>query len=282
MALLKCLECGKKVSTEATSCPNCGGPPPKSRKGEKITAKEASKMPRKEVNAFIEAGGTIVYNQKKAFLVVAFIIISVILIAKFGNKIEPAHIEPQVPSVPAIPSPDQYWVVSDKAETRTCPSASCGSSGALVFREGAKILETKNGWVRITEPYNASCVNNKSEYIKNGNANCTKENGIENGKFSEWVQLNQLSKTRPNQPGANATGTEALIKDSDEFQKYKKQFVIATEQLIKEHRCTAKDFQETGGWLQATTYKEPVYFVMCGGVSQSNKVHLNVSNGKIF
>lgn len=117
MALLKCLECGKKVSTEATSCPNCGAPPPKSRKGETITAKEASKMSRKEVNAFIEAGGTIKYNQKKTLLVLGFIIFSVVLIVKFGANTEKDNLENKAVPVAPITPPNQ----NTKKTTSTKP-----------------------------------------------------------------------------------------------------------------------------------------------------------------
>jgi hypothetical protein len=63
MALLECPECGKKVSTEAAACPGCGGPPPRSRKGETITAEEAKKMTSNEKIAFVKAGGKVVLNK---------------------------------------------------------------------------------------------------------------------------------------------------------------------------------------------------------------------------
>ncbi|WP_426369877.1 hypothetical protein [Pseudocolwellia sp. HL-MZ7] len=74
MALLECFECGKKVSTEATACPKCGAPPPKSRKGESITPAQSASMTYKQRRAFQKAGGKILLSkaQKFSFIVIGF------------------------------------------------------------------------------------------------------------------------------------------------------------------------------------------------------------------
>lgn len=63
-----------------------------------------------------------------------------------------------------------------------------------MFREGVEALEKKGKWVRITKTYSASCVGGKSEYVRDGNKSCTSANGINDGKFSEWVQSKDLSE----------------------------------------------------------------------------------------
>jgi uncharacterized membrane protein YvbJ len=77
MALLKCSECGKKVSTDATACPKCGAPPPKSRKGETITSKQSAKMTYKQKRAFQKAGGKILLSkgQKFTFIIIGLLIL---------------------------------------------------------------------------------------------------------------------------------------------------------------------------------------------------------------
>lgn len=77
MALLKCFECGKKVSTEATSCPKCGAPAPKSRKGESITPEQSASMTYKQRRAFQNAGGKILLSkvQKFFFIVIGLFIL---------------------------------------------------------------------------------------------------------------------------------------------------------------------------------------------------------------
>ncbi len=80
MALLKCKECGAKVSTEAISCQKCGAPAPKSTKGQVLSPDESAKLSIKERYAFQAAGGKILLSktQKIAlgllFMFIAFLI----------------------------------------------------------------------------------------------------------------------------------------------------------------------------------------------------------------
>ena len=48
------------------------------------------------------------------------------------------------------------------------------SGWETIFQEGVDFLEKKGEWVRITEPYSASC-GRESEYIKEGNKSCTRK-----------------------------------------------------------------------------------------------------------
>ena len=89
----------------------------------------------------------------------------------------------QIPSAMAK-NESKLWVVVDRTERHTCPSSKCGVAGKLFFREGVDFLEKKGEWVRITEPYSASCVGGESEYIKEGNKSCARKNGIVNGMVS--------------------------------------------------------------------------------------------------
>jgi uncharacterized membrane protein YvbJ len=77
MALLECFECGEKVSTDATACPKCGAPPPRSRKGESITPEQSASMTYKQRRAFQKAGGKIFLSkgQKFTFIVIGLLIL---------------------------------------------------------------------------------------------------------------------------------------------------------------------------------------------------------------
>ncbi|MEL6059105.1 hypothetical protein J4G40_25445, partial [Escherichia coli] len=164
----------------------------------------------------------------------------------------------------------------------TCPSSKCGVAGKLFFREGVDFLEKKGEWVRITEPYSASCVGGESEYIKEGNKSCTRKNGIVNGKFSEWVKLSDLSSERPSDPAENASRNDTLIKGSDDYRIYKKEFSSAARKLISEGVCTESDFKEVGGWMASSNKGENIYFTYCGGMTLSNRIYLDVKSGKTF
>lgn len=112
------------------------------------------------------------------------------------------------PSGTATEDDGKFWVTSERLNRRTCPSDSCGVVGQFFFREGATILEHRDGWARVTEPYDASCVNGRSQYVDTGNASCDPANGISDRKFAEWVSAKYLSETRPTDPAAS--GIEEL------------------------------------------------------------------------
>lgn len=186
-------------------------------------------------------------------------------------------------SFPAFAATDA-WVTSDRLKRRTCPSTDCGVVGELFFREKATIYEAENGWARITKPYQASCNNGLSDFVISGNAACISSNGIVNGQFSEWVSMEFLNETRPEDPGAGATGDYEIIKDSDDYRLHKDAFAKAAKNLISSGKCSAADFKEMGGWLKSTTtYSDsPVYFTYCGGMTTSNRLYLNAATGEVF
>src|SRR5690606_4483053 len=90
-----------------------------------------------------------------------------------------------------------FWVTSDRLNRRTCPSENCGIVGQFFFREGVTVHERRNGWARVSQRYDASCVGGRSKYVDAGNANCDPANGISEGKFAEWVSATYLSENRP-------------------------------------------------------------------------------------
>lgn len=174
----------------------------------------------------------------------------------------------------------QMWVKADAVNRRTCPSTECGVVGKLLFRESAKVMETRNGWARITKYYDAACSGGRSAYVDTGRADCTAENGIENGQLAEWISLDFLADERPTDPGAGAVGMSKLVAQSDDFRRYEKEFVKAAETLISSGQCSAKDFVDQGGWLRSTNRGAGVYFTYCRG--GSNRIYLDVSTGRTF
>lgn len=177
----------------------------------------------------------------------------------------------------------RLWVTSERLNRRTCPSESCGVVGQLFFREGVFVHEQRDGWARITQPYDASCVGGRSEYIDAGNAVCDDANGIANGQFAEWVSMEYLSETRLPDPAADASGIEALIAVSDDFARYRAAFAEAAQSLIAQRRCTERDFRDMGGWVKSTNHRnQPIYFTYCGGATVANRLYLNADTSEIF
>ena len=178
----------------------------------------------------------------------------------------------------------KLWVTGERLTRHTCPSDGCGVVGQLFFREGVESLEERDGWVRITEEYDASCQGGESEYVDEGNVACTSANGITGGRFAEWVRLDGLSETRPDDPAETATANEQLVSQSDDFARYKDAFTSLAAQLISEGRCTEADFREMGGFVKSVTAPyddEPVYFTYCGGMTTANKVYVNAQTGEV-
>lgn len=177
----------------------------------------------------------------------------------------------------------RLWVTTPRLERRTCPSETCGVVGQLFFREAATVLERSGGWARITRPYDAGCQGGRSDYVDRGNAACTPENGMIDGRFAEWVRAESLSETRPPDPAATASQTERLVAQSDDFGQYRAAFVRAANELIQSGRCTAGDLEEQGGWVKSSNHPdEPVYFTYCDGMTIANRIYLNAETGRIF
>ena len=178
---------------------------------------------------------------------------------------------------------DDYWVTVDRLNRRTCPESSCGVVGQLFYREKVTVFERKSEWVRISKYYDASCRNGKSEYVDKGNPSCSVNNGIKDGKLSEWVSSKYISKKRPADPGKNATGIAKSVSSSDDYRIYKTAFITAAEKLIDSGRCTFEELKSQGGFYKSTTYKsKPIYFTYCGGFKKGNKIHLDASTGALF
>lgn len=198
------------------------------------------------------------------------------------------------PTEPAVPDPNprpwaateddgKFWVTSERLNRRTCPSDSCGVVGQFFFREGTTVLERRDGWARVTELYDASCVNGRSQYVDTGNAACEPANGITEGQFAEWVSAEYLSETRPPDPAAGASGSEELISASDDFARYRTAFAEAAQSLIAQGRCSERDFRDMGGWVKSSNHRnQPIYFTYCGGSTVANRLYLNADTGEVF
>lgn len=210
-----------------------------------------------------------------------------LLLANCGSPQEPRVGENMVAADAGIEveasNEEKMWVTAERIHRHTCPSDECGIVGTLDFRAAAEVKEQKGDWVRVTRIYDASCVNGRSEYVDKGKAACVTENGIVDGKFGEWVQAKYLSATRPADPAATAAADEQLVKDSDDFKRYRRAFVKAARTLMDRDECTAADLQENGGFSKSSNHiDQPVYFTYCGGYTVANRIYLNAASGEIY
>lgn len=262
MALIRCRECKKKVSTSASFCTNCG-----------------STVYNNGRNKSMAFGLAIIFPT---------IIIALILGAFSGpspsqprEKSQKGHSKP-IKHV-ALQDNNTHWVAVPRLNRRTCPSTDCGSVGWLLFREGVAVLEIQDGWVRISKPYDAACSGGRSPFVESGNSSCVASNGIIAGEISEWVSAAHLTETLPVDPAADATDPEILISGSDDFSEHRESFAKAAGTLIDKGRCSKTDFENNDGWRRSFNFKpKPIYFVYCGAWEQKNRIYLNAENGNLF
>ena len=167
---------------------------------------------------------------------------------------------------------------------RTCPSTKCGAVGVLFYPQEAEIFELRDGWVRITEPYDGKCKEGVSSLIDVGNQKCEPENGIIDGQIVEWADATEGIDVRPPKFVPIQAPIQDLVAKSDDFSQYGDAFVAAAKSLIADGKCTEGDFREAGGWIKSTTTyaREPVYFTYCGGWTVENRIYLNAKSGRIF
>ena len=163
-------------------------------------------------------------------------------------------------------SPGDYYVTSNKLNVRLAPNKQGKVTNTLYKREKVEVFEVKDSWARISRYY---------------------DGGIEgmSGSVARWVFAKYLSSNRPaEEKVANRNSSVAkAIKSSDDFSKHQGVFVSVSEQLIKAGKCSLGDFKEMGGWWRSTNHKpKPIYFTYCGGMTKSNRIYLNASNGKTF
>lgn len=198
---------------------------------------------------------------------------------------ENANTTQAAPAIPEVkPGPNTLFVDVERVQRRTCPKITCGDVGWIAERQVVEALERRDGWVRITKTYSAACKEGRSEYVDDGDASCTSDNGIVDGKFAEWVPMSALSKTRPADPAETASGDEAMIAQSDDFKRYRSAFLAVSNRLISEGRCTKAEFTEMGGWLKSVNEhkNEPVYFTYCGGMTAANKIYMNAETQMVL
>lgn len=117
----------------------------------------------------------------------------------------------------------RMWVGVDDLGRHSCPSIECGIVGRLFFRESVLVYQTNDGWARISGYSTAGCHEGKAAFVQSGRKDCSKENGISNGEFAEWVESRKLTAVKPDRssdlsakPAATApTAQEALDRQTN-------------------------------------------------------------------
>lgn len=179
----------------------------------------------------------------------------------------------QAPPVPAeqhqaqarLSKPEvmDYYVELPKLGIREAPSEEAFVERVMYRGDKVHLYEKKEGWGRV------------SQYF------VYQEGGPE---VAEWIPLSGLSEQPPVITAEERNKTlSAYIAKSDDLLEFESIFLQKTDQLLKEGTCDPGDFEELGGWVRSVKFRDrDVYFIYCGGLSQADKVYLNVQTGEVF
>jgi hypothetical protein len=166
-----------------------------------------------------------------------------------------------------IISSKTYFSTVEILNVRLEPNKKGSITSSIYENQQVNVYEIKQGWGRVSEYYNGD-VEGKT------------------GMVARWVFMKHLSKNPPIEKESDKTKISILekaLKSSDNYLRYKKSFIKASENLIKEKTCTVNDFKEMGGWMRSPDYSpKPIFFTYCGGMIKENRIYLNVKTGEIF
>lgn len=162
------------------------------------------------------------------------------------------------------PQISHYKIIGDSLKAYRHPRVDTGKYGVstvFYFNSKIKVLETRDGWARVSRSSNSS------------------------SKDENWVPLDQIKEVKDELilTKVELTPLERAINKSDDYDKYKYAFVKASDSLVKEKKCTIHGLKDEGGWMKSFSHKpKPVYFTYCVGSHRRNRIYLNVSTGEIF
>lgn len=161
-------------------------------------------------------------------------------------------------------SAGDYYVVANRLSVRLGPSPTATITNTLNRKQKVEVYEVKNGWARVSSYYNGA-VEAKS------------------GQVARWVSAKYLSSNKPKDSFSSNTPLEKAIRGSDNYARYRENFINLSQNLINQGRCSIADYKEMGGWLRSSNHKsKPIYFTYCGGFSKGHKVYINAKTGKIL
>ncbi len=155
----------------------------------------------------------------------------------------------------------EHFVTASKLNVRLAPNNDGKITNVLDRGQRVEVFETKGNWARISEYYDGEV-----EQLS--------------GEVARWVYGKYLSTEKHQTETLTNLGDPifAAISSSDDFEAHQDVFVSASKTLINNGRCQLSDFQEVGGWVKSViNHKlEPVYFTYCGGMTNDNRIYLNV------
>ncbi|MFN0263827.1 SH3 domain-containing protein [Tepidamorphus sp. 3E244] len=166
--------------------------------------------------------------------------------------------------VPVNAIADDYYVTANSLNVRLCPATSCPATNKLYRGQKVELFQSRDGWARISEFYDASV--EKAEFPE-----------IQEDKVARWVSAEFLSRNKPTNPEPAALSPEIMdprikyVPGVGDYGLTKREVVAMRRfalKLLKDGSCTAiVNADKSVG-------KAGQYYVQCEGENRSRYFRL--------
>ncbi|MEE3682370.1 SH3 domain-containing protein [Actinobacillus pleuropneumoniae] len=159
--------------------------------------------------------------------------------------------------VPCLSFAKDAYVAVNSANVYLAADSEAKVTNVLTLGEKVDVIEQYNGFSRISKYYDGQV------------------EGVY-GQVARWIKNENISsKPLDANIAQNETELEKALKGSDDYQLFKKQFIVESRKLIDSGKCKLSDFKEMGGWMKSST--KGMYFTYCGGMSLGNKQYIRIN-----
>lgn len=165
--------------------------------------------------------------------------------------------------------PGAYIVSANKLNVRLSPRPQAQVLMQLKRGEFVTVYQAAGDWARISEYYDGA------------------QEGFD-GMVAHWVSSEFLAvpgevpKTTSRTVNARDLSLEAVIRQSDAFEKHSDVLLMASKRLVDSGTCTLSDFQATRGWSLDAARQPATFFTYCSPGGNRKSVFLDPITGTVF
>ena len=165
--------------------------------------------------------------------------------------------------------PGAYIVSANKLNVRLSPRPQAQVLMQLKRGESVTVYQAAGDWARISEYYDGA------------------QEGFD-GMVAHWVSSEFLSVPGEVPKQTFGTGSaqdlslEAVVRQSDAFEKHSDVLLLASKRLVDSGTCTLADFQATRGWSLDAARQPATFFIYCSPGGKRKSVFLDPITGTVF
>lgn len=165
--------------------------------------------------------------------------------------------------------PGAYIVSANKLNVRLSPRPQAEVLMQLKRGEFVTVYQAAGDWARISEYYDGA------------------QEGFD-GMVAHWVSSEFLAvpgevpKTTFGTVNARDSSLEAVVRQSDAFEKHSDVLLMASKRLVDSGTCKLSDFQATRGWSLDAARQPATFFTYCSPGGNRKSVFLDPITGTVF